>query len=289
MVMSSEASSIGSVSSTNIPRWQYDPASGSVQLKTDSPLPVENKTGSRGTEVSLSDEALAKLGLKTFEKKGEGEKTHSTGEISEDEKAEVDKLKQIDRQVRTHEQAHVGAGGNLVRQGASYQYKTGPDGVRYAVAGDVQIDTSPEKDAKATIQKGQRIIAAALAPADPSPQDRRVAADAAAMISKAQMTAMKETASTGEQTGSSDSSGKTTTSKSSFGTDIFPKTGEVKSSTYSSLGSSNVDETKNIQSHSVFQNAEIGITVKPQNSFAGKAYKQAVNPAQIADNFSLTI
>ena len=52
----------------------------------------------------------------------------------------------------------------------------GPDGKQYAVAGEVGVDTSAEAKPQANIDKGQRIQAAALAPADPSPQDHRVAA-----------------------------------------------------------------------------------------------------------------
>jgi len=50
----------------------------------------------------------------------------------------------------------------------------------------VSIDTSPERDdPEATINKAQRIQAAALAPAQPSDADRAVAAAAAQMASSA--------------------------------------------------------------------------------------------------------
>jgi hypothetical protein len=41
-------------------------------------------------------------------------------------------------------------------------------------------------DPAATIQKAQQIEQAALAPSDPSPQDRQVATEAAAMIQEAE-------------------------------------------------------------------------------------------------------
>ncbi|MDR2450259.1 MAG: hypothetical protein LBE85_00460 [Candidatus Accumulibacter sp.] len=100
--------------------------------------------------------------------------------LSEDELREVEELKATDRKVRQHEQAHMAAGGNLVT-GASYQYVTGPDGQRYAVAGEVGINTSPGRTPEETLRIAARIQAAALAPADPSPQDRKVAAQAARM------------------------------------------------------------------------------------------------------------
>jgi hypothetical protein len=107
-------------------------------------------------------------------------------ELSPDAQREVDKLKARDQQVRAHEAAHMAAGGGLVRGGTSYSYKQGPDGKRYAVGGEVSIDTSPVPDnPRATQVKARQIQAAALAPADPSPQDRKVAGQAAQMAAQA--------------------------------------------------------------------------------------------------------
>ena len=96
--------------------------------------------------------------------------------LSAEEKAVVEKLKQRDAEVRQHEQAHLSAGGGLVRGGASYSYQTGPDGKKYAIGGEVQIDISPESEPRATMTKMQQVRRAALAPSDPSSQDRAVAA-----------------------------------------------------------------------------------------------------------------
>jgi hypothetical protein len=112
--------------------------------------------------------------------------------LSEEAKAEVAKLQSRDSDVRAHEQAHMAAGGGLVTSGASYTYEKGPDGRMYAVGGEVGIDTSPVKgDPQATVAKAMHIEAAALAPADPSGQDRSVAAAAAAMASQAAAEAAK--------------------------------------------------------------------------------------------------
>ena len=46
---------------------------------------------------------------------------------------------------------------------------------RYAIGGEVQIDTSKEKTPQETIRKMQIVIRAALAPAEPSSQDLKVA------------------------------------------------------------------------------------------------------------------
>ena len=119
------------------------------------------------------------------EKKNSG--FSSRTELTEAEEKEVRELKKIDREVKTHEQAHLAAAGDLARGGATYTYTTGPDGRKYATAGEVDIDISPVKgDPKATIKKMQKVRRAALAPADPSPQDRAVAAKAAREIAKAQ-------------------------------------------------------------------------------------------------------
>lgn len=91
----------------------------------------------------------------------------------------VAELAAADRQVRAHEQAHLAAAAGLAR-GVSFTYATGPDGKQYAVGGEVSIDTSPVSgDPAATIRKAQQIRAAANAPANPSGQDRVVAAQAA--------------------------------------------------------------------------------------------------------------
>lgn len=120
------------------------------------------------------------------EANGAGKKEDQS-ELTEEEKSEVRDLQKRDRQVRAHEQAHLAAAAGLARSGAKFEYESGPDGKRYAVGGEVDIDTSAEEgDPQATIRKAQRIRRAAMAPADPSAQDRRVAAEAAAMAVKAQ-------------------------------------------------------------------------------------------------------
>ncbi len=98
-------------------------------------------------------------------------------QLSEEEQQQVQELKSRDQQVRTHEAAHAAAAGPHANGGPSFTYQLGPDGRSYAIGGEVQIDVSPvEGDPEATIRKMQAVRAAALAPADPSSQDRAVAA-----------------------------------------------------------------------------------------------------------------
>ncbi len=106
--------------------------------------------------------------------------------LSEAELLEVEQLKRRDAEVKAHEQAHISAAGNLVQGGASFDYETGPDGKRYAVGGEVSIDTSTVAgDPQATLMKAQKIRRAASAPADPSAQDRSVAAEASRIEAQA--------------------------------------------------------------------------------------------------------
>jgi len=118
-----------------------------------------------------------------------GQPSERPGELSSEQQRQLDQLKSVDRKVRAHEQAHISVGADLVR-GSSFDYETGPDNKRYAVAGEVSIDTSPARTPEATIPKAQHIRATALAPADPSPQDHSVAAEASQM----EMSARQEVA-----------------------------------------------------------------------------------------------
>ncbi|MGW8393268.1 putative metalloprotease CJM1_0395 family protein [Pseudoduganella sp. HUAS MS19] len=108
-------------------------------------------------------------------------------QYSPEDQAKIDQLKARDLKVRQHEQAHLAAAGSLATSGATYTYQRGPDGVNYAVGGEVNIDTSPGRTPEETIAKARQVQAAALAPADPSGQDRSVAARAAQMAQQAQV------------------------------------------------------------------------------------------------------
>lgn len=94
------------------------------------------------------------------------------------EQQEIEQLKARDQEVRTHEQAHATTGGQYAGS-PSYEYTTGPDNKRYVTDGEVSIDISPEQSAEQTLRKMQQVRAAALAPAQPSSQDLKVAAEAA--------------------------------------------------------------------------------------------------------------
>jgi hypothetical protein len=131
--------------------------------------------------------------------------TKSEQVFTEAELRLIDELKQIDTEIRRHEMAHVAAGGRYITSGANFSYKKGPDGANYAVAGEVGIDSSPiPGDPQGTIKKMRQIKSAALAPAQPSSQDLKVAAQATSTTSKALSELMimqaKEQAKTNEKT-----------------------------------------------------------------------------------------
>lgn len=129
------------------------------------------------------EQASAKLELS----KGAQAKMAADGKpLSEGDKKAVEELAKVDKQVHAHEQAHMASAGGVARGGANYEYKKGPDGKNYAVGGHVNIDASPvEGNPQATLRKAQTVQAAALAPADPSGDDRSVAAAAAQMAIQA--------------------------------------------------------------------------------------------------------
>jgi hypothetical protein len=108
------------------------------------------------------------------------------------EQRAVEELRKRDREVRTHELAHLLAAGPHATGGPRFTYTIGPDGQRYAVGGEVPIDVSPVPgDPEATIPKAATIRRAAMAPAHPSPADLTIAAQATAMMAQAHQELLK--------------------------------------------------------------------------------------------------
>lgn len=140
-------------------------------------------------------------------------------QLKEQEKADQEKIQELkdrDQEVRIHEQAHAAVGGQYA--GApTYEFETGPDGNRYAVGGEVSIDVSEEKDPKDTISKMRVVRAAALAPAEPSAQDYKVANEASQKEQRARADMAKESVSGKAPEGHSASATDTATNTSSPG------------------------------------------------------------------------
>lgn len=106
-------------------------------------------------------------------------------DISSADLTELIKLQKRDAEVRAHEQAHLSRAGQHAAGGASFSYTTGPDGVRYATAGEVSIDMTKEETPRETLDKMQQVKSAALAPTTPSAADRRIAAKATMIAAQA--------------------------------------------------------------------------------------------------------
>ncbi|EAL7916768.1 hypothetical protein DWT08_07640 [Campylobacter jejuni] len=111
-------------------------------------------------------------------------------ELTMQQVQQVRELQSIDRNVKAHEAAHQAAGGGLAGA-ASFSYTRGPDNQMYATAGEVPIRMQKGRTPEETIANARQIAAAAMAPADPSPQDYKVAANAAKMEFEARAEAMK--------------------------------------------------------------------------------------------------
>lgn len=143
--------------------------------------------------VNLSTPSLDSSPNRSVNPSTSAAKNKPTAEFSEQELQQLKQLKSRDRTVRAHESAHIAAGGNLVHGGAQFDFQRGADGVQYAVGGEVKIDTAKiVGNPEATLEKANQIQAAALAPAQPSSQDRAVAAQAAQMAIEARAEISKQ-------------------------------------------------------------------------------------------------
>lgn len=157
-----------------------------VSPSLSQPAPSAESLPSGQSVESADDAALRDDAASPARAEGQEEKTSSreTQQLRQ-EQLEIAELASRDREVRAHEQAHAAVGGAYA--GApTYTYSRGPDGKRYAIGGEVSIDSSPiPNDPEATLRKMELVQRAALAPAEPSAQDRRVAAQAAAQATQA--------------------------------------------------------------------------------------------------------
>lgn len=116
------------------------------------------------------------------------------------EKKAVEELKRIDSEVRAHEQAHKAVAGRFANGAPAFRLERGPDGKFYAVGGEVKIDVSEESTPEGTIEKMRVVRMAALAPGEPSSQDRAVAAKAIAIEAEARRELSLEEAEKGKET-----------------------------------------------------------------------------------------
>ncbi len=154
--------------------------------------PYGEKKGPEDTESIKNPQSVGE----SDEKGGKREKKEAAKDPLEDPavRQQIAKLQARDTEVRAHEAAHMAAGSGVVSGGPSYTYQRGPDGKMYAVGGEVPISVPSSDDPKETVTLMRQVAAAALAPANPSPQDYAVAADARAKEMQAMQELRKEQA-----------------------------------------------------------------------------------------------
>ncbi len=183
--------SINAVSAPTDPFTATDPIAAGARSAAGEAAPLRGDDPGRtgkgpgplsGVRVSFSEEARLRAAGEAEERAKPAEEPNA---LSEEEEQEVQDLKRRDREVRQHEQAHMAAAGAYARGGARFDYDRGPDGHQYATGGEVSIDVGAERTPEASVRKAQVVRRAALAPADPSPADRAVAAAASQLETKA--------------------------------------------------------------------------------------------------------
>ncbi|MBO2577948.1 putative metalloprotease CJM1_0395 family protein [Shewanella algae] len=157
----------------------FDNTSGSSSSRSSSQAGSEVKEGDdRAARQSTGEQNTTSA---AEPKPDEAQQKQQQNRESREQQAlerEIDSLMKRDTQVRSHEQAHAAVGGIHAGQPA-FEFEKGPDGKRYAVEGEVQIDVSVVNgDPLATMAKMKQVYAAAMAPVDPSMADIRVAAEA---------------------------------------------------------------------------------------------------------------
>ncbi len=161
----------------------YTARANAQQRSSSKEQGVEQDT--RGLEKNDSSSQI-----KNKQEQDNSNTTKDSTELTSDEKAQLSELKAADSQVKAHEAAHQS--GPAASGGASYTYKKGPDGVMYAVGGEVPVRISTGSTPQESIMNLQGVIATALAPAGPSPQDISIASKARVMMMKAQQELAQE-------------------------------------------------------------------------------------------------
>jgi len=156
------------------------PASGSASSST--PKTTENpKDQTSGNPLIDERTRSEQQALRALQQASESQQESTADNpfgLSAEEQEIVDELRETDRKVRDHEQAHKSAAGPYAGA-VQYETTTGPDGREYAVSGNVSIDASPvPNNPEATIRKMNVVERAALAPAQPSSEDFAVARQA---------------------------------------------------------------------------------------------------------------
>ncbi len=177
------------ISQVNSASLGYTPLSQAVKVESlpeanilplSSARPINNSNSITNNSPSSSQSSIDTTDSeKAYPSKGSIQKNAEVQQV-------INQLKARDSEVKQHEMAHLSAAGGYSTGGMSFIYQMGPDGRKYAVGGEVGIDiSSVAGDPQATLQKAMVVYGAALAPADPSAQDHKVASAATQMMAQA--------------------------------------------------------------------------------------------------------
>jgi hypothetical protein len=111
---------------------------------------------------------------------------------SDEEKRIICELSKRDSEVKSHEASHMNSSAGVVALGAPrYTYAMGPDGMTYAVGGEVTLATIPTSDPQTAARRARSMRDAALAPGEPSSQDFDAAAASSEMERMSSLNASK--------------------------------------------------------------------------------------------------
>ena len=243
---------------------------------------VENNADN---SVSSGDKTASAENNTQNNDKNAGQK--NIGELSLEEQRIVTELQAADTNVRAHEAAHMAAGGGLTSP-ASYTYERGPDNKMYAVAGEVGISTGEGNTPQESLNKAQTIRRAALAPADPSPQDLKVAAQAASMEMSARAQIMQEKMEQNSQNPNNSNETSNDAGNSAVNSAENSNVNSVENSAGNSTENSNVNSTENSNTNSTENSKENSrIPSINHSSSTGGYYAPISDPtisSQIASN-----
>lgn len=157
---------------------------GEQSSQQESAEQEQNENDSKSQDEQINSEQSEQASNQAKAKEAEQQQQAAEREV-------IQQLERRDQEVKTHELAHAAIGASYAGS-PSYEYQTGPNGQKYAVGGEVSIDVSKTNDPETTIRKMQTVRAAALAPAEPSSQDRKVAAEASRNIAEARADMVSE-------------------------------------------------------------------------------------------------
>jgi len=161
------------------------PASGSPSVAGEKATEADTRSSPAVGQSSENNSANRATEQSSERERNSGQQSGGQN-LTPEQLKELTELKARDREVRAHEAAHQSTGGQYAGS-MSFTYERGPDGAQYAVGGEVPIDVSPVAgDPQATIEKMRVVRSAAMAPAQPSSQDRAVAAQAMQTMLQAQ-------------------------------------------------------------------------------------------------------